>query len=149
MVSGRAGSRRSGRRARVLAGVEFLKSIGAVDIEYGRRVGGLLVDLFATIPPGKAAVIVCGPMSGDRLTMITSEVDVVYWIPAMPFMLQLTSRDMDRFYSGTGFVRCKKCGWEWEPEVEDPAICPHCKSSGWKEEEVIDVDDQTTPASKD
>jgi len=64
-------------------------------------------------------------------------------------MMQLTSRKMDDYYSGTGFVRCKKCGWEWEPEVEEPAICPHCKSSDWKEEEVIDVGNQTTPASKD
>jgi len=147
MTSGRAGGRKSGRRARVLAGAQFLKSIGATDIEYNRRVGGLLVDLTATVPPGVTAVVVCGPMSGDRLTMIASEARAVYWIPVMPMMLQLMYREMDAFYSGTGFVKCKKCKWEWEPEVEEPAICPHCKSPDWKEEEVKDVDKSTAPGT--
>jgi len=132
-----------------LAAAEFLRTFGAVDIEFGRRVGGILVDVFATIPPVETVAVACGPMSGERLAAIAGEVNIFYWAPVMPMMLQLVSRRMDDYYSGTGFLRCKRCKWEWEPQVGEPAICPHCKSSDWKEEEVTDVDNQTTPVSKD
>jgi len=32
-------------------------------------------------------------------------------------------------------VKCKKCGYEWVPRVDDPVECPDCKSRNWRGEE--------------
>jgi predicted Zn-ribbon and HTH transcriptional regulator len=32
--------------------------------------------------------------------------------------------------------KCKRCGFEWEPLVEDPRACPRCKSYEWKTEKA-------------
>lgn len=24
-------------------------------------------------------------------------------------------------------IKCSKCGYEWEPRVKDPKVCPLCK----------------------
>ncbi len=29
--------------------------------------------------------------------------------------------------------KCKLCGKEWMPRVEDPVQCPRCKREDWKE----------------
>jgi len=29
-------------------------------------------------------------------------------------------------------VKCKKCGYEWVPRVENPKECPNCKSRYWR-----------------
>ncbi len=28
-------------------------------------------------------------------------------------------------------LRCKRCGNEWVPRVENVKVCPHCKSPYW------------------
>jgi predicted Zn-ribbon and HTH transcriptional regulator len=27
--------------------------------------------------------------------------------------------------------KCLRCGWEWVPRLEDPRLCPHCKTAYW------------------
>ena len=27
--------------------------------------------------------------------------------------------------------KCLRCGWKWDPRVENPAECPSCKSRDW------------------
>jgi len=31
-------------------------------------------------------------------------------------------------------LKCKKCGWEWIPRVQDVKLCPHCKTYKWNNE---------------
>ena len=31
-------------------------------------------------------------------------------------------------------VKCKQCGHEWIPRIEDPRICPKCHSLRWDKE---------------
>jgi predicted Zn-ribbon and HTH transcriptional regulator len=34
-------------------------------------------------------------------------------------------------------LKCKRCGYEWEPRIDqEPRQCPHCKSPSWNKERV-------------
>jgi Zn finger protein HypA/HybF involved in hydrogenase expression len=28
-------------------------------------------------------------------------------------------------------LKCKKCGYQWFPRMENPTVCPKCKSYKW------------------
>lgn len=28
-------------------------------------------------------------------------------------------------------LTCLRCFWRWTPQVDDPRVCPHCKSPNW------------------
>lgn len=30
--------------------------------------------------------------------------------------------------------KCKKCNYEWESRIENPKVCPRCKSYNWNKE---------------
>ena len=34
-------------------------------------------------------------------------------------------------------LKCKRCGWEWKPRVDNPARCPQCKSPYWNRERLV------------
>jgi len=27
---------------------------------------------------------------------------------------------------------CAKCSWSWQPRVEQPKVCPKCRSDKWR-----------------
>jgi predicted Zn-ribbon and HTH transcriptional regulator len=35
-------------------------------------------------------------------------------------------------------LKCAKCGYEWIPRVPQPAVCPKCKRTEWRPEQVED-----------
>ena len=30
-------------------------------------------------------------------------------------------------------LKCKRCGYQWEPRKRNPRTCPRCKSHKWNE----------------
>jgi len=28
---------------------------------------------------------------------------------------------------------CQKCLWAWSPRVENPKVCPRCRTAAWRE----------------
>ena len=128
---GKAGS----RRTLVNAGVLFLKSIGATDIRYNHKIEGVIVDLFASFPEDKSLAVLCGmSVTEDKLLTIANNADIFYWIPVPPLLFQVEARDMDQYMIDNGLLHCNKCSYDWEPRVEEPALCPKCKSRDWNKE---------------
>lgn len=33
-------------------------------------------------------------------------------------------------------VKCKRCGYKWEPKTEKPTMCPRCKTKKWDTKKV-------------
>ena len=33
--------------------------------------------------------------------------------------------------------RCRKCGHEWLPRVDDPLECPNCKTRDWEDKHLF------------
>lgn len=33
-------------------------------------------------------------------------------------------------------VKCRLCGYEWEPRIKQPKACPRCKRYDWKAADV-------------
>ena len=36
-------------------------------------------------------------------------------------------------------LKCKRCGYEWNPRKEDVRQCPKCKSASWDKEKKNDI----------
>jgi len=39
--------------------------------------------------------------------------------------------------------RCKRCGHEWLPRVEDPLACPKCKNLDWEGKNTFEEEEET------
>ena len=34
--------------------------------------------------------------------------------------------------------KCKRCDWEWESKLKEPASCPKCKRYDWNKDQLVD-----------
>jgi len=37
--------------------------------------------------------------------------------------------------------QCKKCGYSWESRINNPKVCPRCKSYNWNKEKEVKEDE--------
>jgi predicted Zn-ribbon and HTH transcriptional regulator len=37
--------------------------------------------------------------------------------------------------------QCKKCKYSWESRINNPKVCPYCKSYNWNKEKEVKEDE--------